>query len=133
MAVSCYYPERLSQREWDAVFDFASAAQAAGYRSLILVNGTPEELSEMLGERSSLVSYSDWKTLITFNRSNGGVTYLADGQVIRKWPAIRRPGQDSLESMIQKDPTDVMAQGTSRGQVFQQAFLLYVFAVMLLI
>ena len=28
--------------------------------------------------------YTDYKTAITFNRSNGGVTYVKEGEVIQK-------------------------------------------------
>lgn len=133
MAVSVYYPERLSRKAWDDIFAFADNAAAEGFSPVVLVSGTPERMAGILGGRVSRVRYGDWKSVITLNRSNGGVTYLASGKVIRKWAAVRRPSPDTLKSVMKKDPTDVMADGTSRGQVFLQAFLLYVFAVMLLI
>ena len=80
-----------------------------------------------------IVYYSDYKTLATLNRSNGGVTWISDGQIVRKWSCTLRPSLEKLESALEEDPAALALETQSRGSLALQGFLLYVFAVLLLL
>ena len=67
------------------------------------------------------------------NRSNGGVTYFNDGVLIRKWARICAPDQAELDELQKTDTTEVSIARESKGSLVFQGFLLYVFAVMLLL
>ncbi|MBR4134602.1 MAG: hypothetical protein IKU04_08790, partial [Bacteroidales bacterium] len=56
---------------------FLRDAEAAGFTTIAVAREPVPELNAYL---------SDFKKIIIFNRSNGGATYLADGEIICKWP-----------------------------------------------
>lgn len=76
---------------------------------------------------------SDKKTLSTLNRSNGGVTYLQDGEIIGKWSYAGRPDEEELEEIAQKDSIETITEMESSDNRSYQAFMLYLFAVLLLL
>jgi hypothetical protein len=76
---------------------------------------------------------SDHKTLKAMNRSNGGATYFSDGHLIRKWSHRSLPDLDSLNEVYDEDETETFIYHDTKGSLGFQGFLLYVFAVMLLL
>ena len=125
MVISVYDPD-IRQSRWEDLEAFAAEAEAAGFRTLIL---TADK-----GEGSHENTYkSDYKTLITLNRSNGGVTYISDGYIIRKWAGRAAPDKEELLSLQAEPVTETMIGHSSQSSLTFQAFLLYVFAVMLLL
>ncbi len=80
-----------------------------------------------------IVRFSDFKTLATLNRSNGGATWISDGQIVRKWSYTLRPSRGKLETLLAEDPVSLALETASRGSLALQGFLLYVFAVLLLL
>lgn len=111
---------------WEDIDRFAEDAEAAGFRPLIITADTGENAEE--GRYKS-----DYKTLITLNRSNGGVTYFSDGYLIRKWARRSMPDMDELKALQNEAETETMIGHSSQSSLSFQAFLLYVFAVMLLL
>jgi hypothetical protein len=76
---------------------------------------------------------SDYKTLITLNRSNGGATYFCKGYLINKWPMRGYPDQEELDKTLSEDITEgIIGKETQESLTFQ-AFLLYIFAILLLL
>jgi hypothetical protein len=67
------------------------------------------------------------------NRSNGGVTYFSDGYLIRKWAFKARPDMETLSEIQNEDETETVIYHNTKGSLAFQGFLLYVFAVMLLL
>lgn len=125
MIFSVYDPD-IKPALWEDIKKAAADAGAAGFRPLILVADTGNEVEEGIYK-------SDYKTLITLNRSNGGVTYFSDGYLIRKWARKAAPDQDELQALQLEAETETMIGHSSQSSLAFQAFLLYVFAVMLLL
>jgi hypothetical protein len=98
-----------------------------GFRAIVLVSELPADLC------LQNAYICDHKTLISLNRSNGGVTYFSDGYLIRKWAARNRPDRQQLQAIFDGDDTEVIIDSDSKGRLAFQGFLLYVFAVMLLL
>ena len=131
---SVYDPAKLSDKSWDKIADLLRKASETGYTPLLLAASYPEEMSELAGPEVLPYTYfADRKTLLTLNRSNGGLCYAADGQIISKWSLNRPPKREELQSMLQTDPTETIITRTSSDRLKLQGFLLYVFAVMLLL
>ena len=76
---------------------------------------------------------SDYKKVITLNRSNGGVTFIDNGEIVRKWPARALPDREELEKIYSKDSTEAMITSTSRGRITFQGFILYSLALLLIL
>lgn len=128
MIVSIYDTE-MDSKEWEETNEFIQRAADAGFTSLLLC-ARIENIPDSLKDRAYL---SDYKALISLNRSNGGVTYFNDGVLIRKWARICAPDQAELDELQKTDTTEVSIARESKGSLVFQGFLLYVFAVMLLL
>lgn len=128
MVVSIYDTD-IRQATWDRVAQFVDDAAQEGFRTLVLVTSLPEN-----GQIDDIPLYcSDYKTLISMNRSNGGVTYFSDGYLVKKWPLRAVPDKAELEEIYEGDETEFIIGTTAVGSLAFQGFLLYVFAVMLLL
>ncbi len=128
MLISAYDPD-LSARSWRKIEKFMATAEKAGYRTILLTTSA-DQIPESLADRTYI---SDYKTLISLNRSNGGATFFHDGELIRKWARAGYPDQAELNDIISSDTTEVSIAHNSKGSLAMQGFLLYVFAVLLLL
>ena len=100
-------------------------AQRAGMQPLLLVSGDVS---------APVQSYrADRRMLMTLNRSNGGATYIADGQIIAKWPVRSLPDASELAELAKTSPDESVIDENTPKRLKLQGFLLYVFAVLLLI
>lgn len=139
MTISVYDPE-IKEEKWKDIVRFATDADAEGFLPLILVSSTPEDFAGIISGfpedlQQAILSqayYSDYKTLISLNRSNGGVTFFSDGYLIRKWARRAVPDVAELHEAAMTAETEMVIGHSTQGSLTFQAFLLYVFAVMLL-
>lgn len=139
MVVSVYKPD-MSISKWEDAASFCEAAEAEGFHPLILVSSGEETFGEILSKLPKGVAetvaehsyFSDYKTLITLNRSNAGVTFFSDGYLIRKWARRAAPDYEELHETAATAETETLIGHSTHGSLTFQAFLLYVFAVMLL-
>ena len=123
------YDTDIKEGAWNKMEALANEAEECGMTVLLLATDTvniPESL-----QNSAYTS--DFKTLISLNRSNGGATYFNDGILIKKWAERVLPSADEIKEITADDPTEVAIDYQSKGSLGFQGFLLYVFAVMLLL
>ena len=140
MIVSVYDIDIKAGR-WGQTAHFLSNAEKAGFTSLLLVRSTQEEFEEAVSCLAPQVAevlrrhlyFSDYKELISMNRSNGGATFFCDGYLIRKWARRALPDRKNLEELVEADETEALIERSTNGDLTFQGFLLYVFAVMLLL
>ena len=121
------YDTDMSEEKWNRVETFISNARETGFRALLLVSEMPEE------ELDVPVYIADFKTLLAMNRSNGGATYFSDGYLVRKWSYRSLPDMEGLQETFDEDETETVIYHDTKGSLGFQGFLLYVFAVMLLL
>lgn len=127
MTVSVYSPSSLSGKKWDKIRRFMEESSQTGFRTLLLTStteGVPEGMHPYL---------CDFKTLVSLNRSNGGSAYFYDGELIEKWSRRRLPMGDILKEKFNSNPTEILIFQEDKGSLVFQGFLLYVFAIMLLL
>ncbi len=124
---SVYDPLKMDREDFEKLNRVLNAAKAAGYATMQLYSAAPEQLP---GKDCYAV---DRRTLMTLNRSNGGLVYVSDRQIIRKWSFNNLPDASELEELYGKNPTEEMLSRTVKDRMRMQGFLLYVFAVMLLL
>lgn len=140
LAVSVYDIERKKGR-WAQTARFLENAEKAGFKPILLVSSTAEQFAEITAglepETAATLNrftyYSDYKTLITMNRSNGGATFFCDGYLIRKYARRALPNMEELSTLSHSDETEELISRSTSGDLTFQGFLLYVFAVMLLL
>lgn len=135
LIASVYNPDKLSERKWQIIEQQMKEAESIGYTTLILANSTPERIEKSVDSHYILSNcyFTDRKVLLSLNRSNGGFSYIADGQVIAKWSINKPPREDKLAELYGENTTEALISENNGPRLRMQAFLLYVFAVMLLL
>ena len=128
MVISIYDPS-MKEGKWEKINGFVRNAEEAGFRTLILVSG---EIPEQMAGQDNIY-HADYKTLLSLNRSNGGATYFSRGYLVRKWAERALPSPEELEEIYGEDQTETIIYHDTKGSLGFQGFLLYVFAVMLLL
>ena len=142
MIVSVYDVD-MKKEKWGNVAGFLERAGAEGFSTLLVTASYPEALTSAL-ESSGLdpqlvrfisdnAYYGDYKTLISMNRSNAGVTYFDLGFLVRKWSYLGTPDEEGLAELASGDITETLLDFSTTGEVTFKGFLLYCFAVMLLL
>lgn len=134
LVVSAY--RKLSAGRIEGIESLVADARAVGLTPIVLVPS--DDVLAAASEKHAaledgLVYYSDYKTLATLNRSNGGATWISDGQIVRKWSYTLRPSREKLSAALAEDPTALALETQSKGSLALQSFLLYIFAVLLLL
>lgn len=134
LVVSAY--KKLSAGRIEEIESLVADARAVGLTPIVLVPS--DDVLAAASEKQaaledSLVYYSDYKTIATLNRSNGGATWISDGQIVRKWSYTLRPSREKLSTALAEDPTALALETQSKGSLALQSFLLYIFAVLLLL
>lgn len=135
LAVSVYDPAKVGVQDWERIARLMREAAALGYNPVVLAAATPEQVESLTTapEVLSATYFADRKKLLTLNRSNGGATFVSDGLIVTKWSARRLPDREKLTELSEIDVTESLLSETNGGRLKFQAFLLYVFAVMLLL
>ena len=140
LVMSVYAPEKLKGDAWTRISQVINGAEEAGFKPILLITGTPvtlDGLDVIVPDVKDILKqstfFSDRKTLLSLNRSNGGATWFNDGELIQKFPAVKLPSDEQILKMTGYDPTESMLRSSSKGQVRFQGFLLYAFAILLLL
>jgi hypothetical protein len=123
------YNTVLTDQNWNEIERLAKDGKASGMKTILLATDTvniPENLQ-------SIAYTSDYKTLISLNRSNAGATYFSNGILIKKWANRDLPSKESIKTIVSGDPTEAVIDHQSKGSLGFQGFLLYLFAVLLLL
>ena len=119
-----YDPEDLSDRAVSRISTLRAQLDSLGVNTVLALSSS--ELAP--GEYSS-----DRRTLMTVNRSNGGATLFSDGLIVAKWPVRRLPEASYVAELAASDATEAMMTENAPRRMRLQGFLLYVFAVLLLL
>ena len=124
--LSAYEPERM---DWTGVPAFIESVYSAGAVPMLLVT----DLSSVPAGLQDQAFAADYKTLITLNRSNGGVTYLDDGLIVRKWHARALPSEGDLSYFAGLDGIEGAVRSVNEGRLRAEGYLLYLLAVLILL
>ena len=135
IAVSVYDPDALHPEGWEKIARLMRESADLGYTPMVLAAATPARMETLTSAPEVLAStyFADRKQLLTLNRANGGATYIQDGLIVTKWSSRRLPDREKLAELAQTDVTESLLSENNGGRLKFQAFLLYVFAVMLLL
>ena len=124
MLISKYDPEDISPRAQARLNTMKSKLDSLGVTTIEVLSG---------GELQPGQYSSDRRTLMTVNRSNGGATLFSDGLIVGKWPVSRLPEVSFVADLASSDATEAMMKENAPRRLRVQGFLLYVFAVLLLL
>ena len=134
LAISVYELSKVKPKTWQKISSLVSEASSLGYSPVLLLSSSVAQAQSAVSDNLLGISYfCDKKTLMTLNRSNAGVSYISDGLITAKWSRHSLPDSQDLESIAAEDAADVILSRSQPASLKLQCFLLYVFAVMLLL
>lgn len=135
MIISIYDPSELGDRRLAELSSLVEKASALQITPIVLVSSTQRSFAEIAGGLPvSSVAYSaDRRTILSLNRSNGGVTYVDDGCIVRKWSVNRLPSQQTLARYVQSDAAELLMEHASRQSIRFQLGLFVLFAIMIFV
>ncbi len=120
--ISIPYPQRLNEKGYKKIESFKDSLNARSIPVNTLSGSGPE----------TTAYHTDLKTLLTLNRSNGGVVYLYDGTIISKW-SLRDIPSENIGRILDEDPELLSAKKRIKEQLSAELaalFLLIVIAIM---
>jgi uncharacterized membrane protein YphA (DoxX/SURF4 family) len=133
MVFSVYNPERMGPRRWQRIQDLRQALPMR-VRPVLLVATTPARAAEFVPQDLLDICYfCDRRQLMTLNRSNGGATLIFRGYVVAKWSTHAYPDREELQALYSGNETEAMMTFINTSRLRFQAFLLGMFAIMLLL
>lgn len=74
---------------------------------------------------------TDYKVSLSFNRSNGGLVYVREGMIVRKWS--RRGYPASISDLLERDYEVIAVNKIIREQLFLEFSLLLIFAMIFIV
>lgn len=133
VAFSVYDPSAMTEKRWERISGLRNSLPE-GLRPVLLLASTPSAAAETVPAGLLDICYfADRRTLMTLNRSNGGAAMIFRGYVVAKWSTHSYPGAGELAQLCSGNETEAMMTFTNASRLKLQGFLLYVFAVMLLL
>ena len=132
LVISVYAPTRLGADKWDKIRTVMDLAAGEGAETLLLVPVGTDETWIPFGLRS-LLYRADQKTLLTFNRSNGGASWIDNGLIVSKWAFNGLPDKGDIAWLMTEDPVEAVTATINRDRLRFQGFALYLAAILLLL
>lgn len=126
LLLTVYDPDDLSAGKAASLKEFGDALRELGTAEPVYVAA-----GEFPGVEGAYTA--DRRNLMSLNRSNGGATLISNGMVIAKWPERSLPEFSKIESLVALDGASAVAQENTPRRLKLQGFLLYLFAVVLLV
>ena len=125
---SVYDPAKV---DWTRLEQQYRSTEGTRAQPLLLVSATPEELAAYPVPQDITPYFSDFKTLITLNRSNGGGTYFYHGELVHKWSAGHFP--EDIQVAVSEDPVVLSTRHVTRRRLLAQGYCVGLLAVLLLL
>ncbi|MBP5210982.1 MAG: DoxX family protein [Bacteroidales bacterium] len=124
--ISIYKPEKFEG--WDVISDYGDQVSALGGNYIVLSSRVDENIP---ADFEYPVYFCDYKTLITLNRSNGGVVFIKKGIICDKLSFREIPPEESVtENILNEDEDSLVIKSRIRVRLATVEFLV-VFIVVL--
>lgn len=128
--LSVYKNKKVTGREIGKIMAIRDSVLSAGAVFYILSGISPEELDGVFASTAMQefliyeTLYTDYKSVLSLNRSNLGLTYINNGTVVSKWSKSGSPSEFS--KLLDEDPEVVSANITIKEHLFAEITLLFI-------
>ena len=136
--ISIYNANALSPRAVNKIMTLADTLYKHNLQ-LYIISANSVETTQALFEpyeqedgRTYSILYSDYKAVISFNRSSGGLTYVNSGIIIKKWARENYP-IDNITGILEEDPEIITAQARISEQLFAEISLFVILCLIMII
>ena len=128
--VSVYNAGRLDTADVYTITALADTLQQKGVELYIVSSNSAEQTEELFAGFEIL--YSDYKAVISLNRSNGGLTYINDGIVVKKWGRRSYPVAE-IGKILAEDPEIITATTQIDERLFAEISLFVILFLIVII
>lgn len=109
--------ENLSSKKVDQIKMRDQNLRSSGVRHIILCGSSFDNIDSVFTDSEGYqIYYTDYKTLITLNRSNGGMIYIYDGQIAAKW-SYSDADRENIGDVLKEDPELISANRVIKEHV----------------
>ena len=120
--ITIYKDKKLSAKRLNNITILENIIKQNGGELYIVSGISPQRTQEIFSTIPHLnILYSDYKNVLTLNRSNRGLTYIYQGDIIAKWSAYNYPS--NIKDIIKKDPEIILTKQIIGEQLFAEIFL----------
>ena len=136
--ISIYNAKALGPRAIKKIMTLADTLYKHNLQLYIISANTVEttqalfEPYEQEDGRTYSILYSDYKAVISFNRSSGGLTYVNSGIIIKKWARENYP-IGNITDILKEDPEIITAQTRISEQLFAEISLFVILCLIMII
>jgi hypothetical protein len=120
-----------SKAPWERISAGYEAVLEAGGTPLVMLACAPSQVADCAVPAGLPVYFADYKSLISLNRSNGGATYLSEGEIILKWSSKDTPSD--FGPAFRDDAVNLSTWMLSHARLKAQGFCLYLAALLVLV
>ncbi len=136
--ISIYNTKRLGEHAVKKIMTLADTLSRHNLELYIISANTIEDTQELFApylkedSHKFTILYSDFKAVISFNRSNGGLTYINKGIVVKKWARGNYP-IDNIPQILEEDPEIITAKACISEQLFTEISLFVILCLIMII
>ncbi len=137
--VSIHNAGRIGDRSVEKIIELADTLQAHNLKLYILSANTVEATEALFSgyagdglEEKIEILYADYKAVISFNRSNGGLTYINSGVIVKKWARGDYPVK-TLGEILSQDPEVITAKSQISERLFAEIALFVILCFIFII
>ena len=136
--ISIYNARALKSKAVEKIMNLADTLYSHNLKLYIISANSVEETQalfapyeEEAGYKFDIL-YSDYKAVISFNRSSGGLTYVNSGIIIKKWARGNYPAND-IEKILEEDPEIITATERIDEHLFAEISLFVILCLIMII
>ncbi len=136
--ISIYNARALGHKSIEKIMALAGTLYSHNLKLYIISANSVEETEQLfapyigsIGDEFDIL-YADYKAVISFNRSSGGLTYVNNGIIVEKWARGNYP-TGSLDKILAEDPEIITAQEQIREQLFAEIALFVILFLIVII
>lgn len=121
----------LKKNDKYSIYSLADSVKKYRGEFIIVTSDSPSNVAESGVGDSINVVYSDYKTVISMHRSNGGVLYVNDAIVVKKWARGTLSSENAVK-IIKSDADAVMAGDIIKQQLIWEISIVVIFLSIIL-
>lgn len=142
LLLSVYNVNKIGKKRVEKIMRLRDSASAAGAVFYILSGNAPETTEERFCNTDTSnahnpflpeeILYTDYKTALLLNRSNGGAVYMNNGTIACKWSRCNYP-IDKITNLLKEDSETVTANIIIKEHIFIELSIAFILFMILIV
>ncbi len=131
---SLYKPEDLNEKYWEKLSATIDSVLVAGGMPYVLTHQIDQNITNAYSRYPHIEPYlaiADRNTMISMVRSNGGVIYIDDGIVVKKWASWKYTPKEIFDA-VKTDSEEITLLESVRQTLVYELSILIIFLIIIL-